>query len=91
MTPGDPELQEPVRTRRGGVVAGTAYLHGDHLALIGPTGASRLQDGAVLSGRHLEHPTADEGCRSASQGLMLTLITRTHVNGSSDFRQCLSM
>jgi hypothetical protein len=26
-------------------------------------------------GRHLEHPAAREGCRSASQGLSLTLIT----------------
>jgi hypothetical protein len=32
----------------------------------------------VLSGRQLKHLTATEGCRSASQGFTLTLITTNH-------------
>ena len=34
----------------------------------------------VPSGRHLEHPAASEGCWSASQGLLLTLVTCSHAN-----------
>ncbi len=37
-------------------------------------GATRLRESSVIPpGFHLEHPTAREGCRSASQGLTLTL------------------
>jgi len=37
-------------------------------------GATRLRRSSVIPpGFHLEHPTAREGCRSASQGLTLTL------------------
>jgi hypothetical protein len=45
----------------------------------------------VLSGRHLEHPTADEGCRSASQGLVLTLMTNHDASSRRQKKQSLWM
>lgn len=45
------------------------------LPVSGPDdGAARLRESSMIPpGFHLEHPTAREGCRSASQGLTLTL------------------
>ena len=36
--------------------------------------ATRLRIRSDPPGFHLEHPTAEEGCRSASQGYTLTLV-----------------
>lgn len=54
--------------------------HGWHGRLLrpllgGPEGLALAKPGWAPPGRHLEHPAAQEGCRSASQGLTLTLIT----------------
>ena len=49
----------------------------------------RLRNRAVPPGFHLEHPTADEGCRSASQGLSLTLVATSESRYAIPFPQCL--
>lgn len=36
-----------------------------------------LAESVTLPGFHLEHPAAEEGCRSASQGFTLTLNAGT--------------
>ncbi|KPI22142.1 hypothetical protein OK074_7204 [Actinobacteria bacterium OK074] len=52
-------------------------------------GATRLQGSPmILPGFHLEHPTAGEGCRSASQGLTLTLDAVVIVRSGAVERQC---
>lgn len=76
------------RTRTGGTRCRRVVPARDHLALIRPVGLALTGQFAVLSGRHLEHPTAAEGCRSASQGLVLTLITVDHANPSAASGQC---
>ena len=43
--------------------------------LVGPRGARACGFAAKPPGLHPEHPTASEGCRPASRGLMLELMT----------------
>ena len=77
VPPGDPAAAQPATTRRTETPGGPA----DRCHLIGP--ALRGGGAAVAlaatdwhpPGCHPEHPTAQEGCRSASRGLTLTLIT----------------
>jgi hypothetical protein len=85
MAPRDAQFEGPVRVA---VAARPAYPHVITSHSSGRTGLALTGRSSALSGRHLEHPTAMEGCRSASQGLTLTLITFDHANALADFRQC---
>lgn len=78
------QFEGPVRAVRA---TAASYSHVVTSHLSGRSGLALTGRRSVLSGRHLEHPTAVEGCRSASQGLTLTLITVDHANRSAGIGQ----
>ncbi len=78
----DPQVGTGHAGERGRARIGTGGQHSSHRGPPDPLGGPGRMSGprlpAVVArrpGRHPEHPTAEEGCRPASRGLTLALLT----------------